>query len=238
MNRPDTGERPVEICREQGRQHGILAALHARQQSGVGQEVKTSLLQAGVSFAQEAASRYFTTGVVPQRQTRVRSAQVFAFLASDGLPLVIHLSSPQKFWQALTQSIGRSELQQDARFHDRKSRIKNHDELREILAKIFATEPREMWLNRLQQHDVPCSAIQSIAEVFDDPQVQALGMRLTLKHKAMGNVDQSGSGVSLGRTPVTHRSAPPLLGEDTAAILAELGYDQAQQQRLQRENII
>jgi crotonobetainyl-CoA:carnitine CoA-transferase CaiB-like acyl-CoA transferase len=218
--------------------YGILAALHARQRTGMGQEVKTSLLQAGVSFAQEAASRYFTTGVTPQRQTRVRAAQVFAFLAADGLPLVIHLSSPRKFWQGLTQAIGRPELQQDARFVDRKSRIKNHDELRETLAKIFATEPREKWLSRLQQHDVPCSSIQSIADVFNDPQVQALGMQISLKHPTMGKVDLSGSGVSLGDTPISYRSAPPLLGEDAEAILSELGFDQSAQQRLRQENVI
>ncbi|HMB94996.1 MAG TPA: CoA transferase, partial [Tepidisphaeraceae bacterium] len=217
--------------------YGILAALHARDRSGMGQEVKTSLLQATVSFAQEAASRYFATGITPQRQTRVRAAQVFAFLAADGLPFVIHLSSPQKFWQQLIQAIDRAELQ-DARFIDRKSRIKNYDALREILAKIFSTAPRETWLKRLQQNDVPCSAIQSIADVFNDPQVQALGMRTTLKHPTMGNVDLSGSGVSLSDTPISYRSAPPLLGENAEAILAELGYYEPARQQLRRENVI
>jgi crotonobetainyl-CoA:carnitine CoA-transferase CaiB-like acyl-CoA transferase len=218
--------------------NGILAALHARGRTGRGQEVKTSLLQAGVSFTQEAAARYFVTGNVPIRQTRVRSAQVFAFLAGDGLPFVVHLSSPSKFWKGLIKAIGRPGLQDDKRFRDRPARIKNYDELRDILAKTFAAEMRDTWLRRLREHDVPCSPIHSIADVFRDPQVQALEMHLKLNHPTMGQVQLSGSGVALDDTPVTHRNAPPLLGEHTEAILAELGYDDAARGRLRQNGVV
>ncbi|HEY7089124.1 MAG TPA: CoA transferase [Tepidisphaeraceae bacterium] len=218
--------------------NGILAALHARNQTGRGQEVNTSLLQAGVSFAQEATARYFTTGTPPTRETRVRSAQVFAFLAGDRLPFVVHLSSPPKFWKGLTEAIGQPGLQNDERFCERPSRIKNYDALKEILAKTFATEPRETWLTRLRAHDVPCSPIQSMADVFNDPQVQALGMHLKLRHPTQGEVNLSGSGVNLGDTPVTHRSAPPLLGEHTDEVLAELGYDESARQKLRQDGVI
>ena len=203
--------------------YGILAALVARHRSGVGQEVKTSLLQAGVSFVQEAASRYFTTGVVPTRQTRVHSAQVFAFLAGDGKPFVVHLSSPPKFWDALTDAIRRPELRSDARFIDRPARIKHYAALRVILASTFAGEPRQTWLSRLRERDVPCAPIQSIAEVFDDPQVQALGLMVTFDHPHVGKVRLSDSAISLAATPITHRSAPPIAGEHTDQILNELG---------------
>jgi crotonobetainyl-CoA:carnitine CoA-transferase CaiB-like acyl-CoA transferase len=217
---------------------GILAALHARDQTGRGQEVKTSLLQASVSFAQEAAARYFATGESPTRQTRVRSAQVFAFLAGDSLPFVVHLSSPSKFWKGLTEAIGQPGLQDDIRFHDRPARIKNYSELRDILAKAFAAQSREIWLRRLRQHDVPCSSIQSMVDVFSDPQVRALGLHLKLNNPAMGKVQLSGSGVTLADTPIRHRNAPPLLGEHMDTILEELGYDDAARRRLRQDGVV
>lgn len=217
---------------------GILSALFARSRTGKGQEVKTSLLQAGVSFAQEAASRYFTTGKVPTRQTRVRSAQVFAFLAGDGLPFVIHLSSPPKFWIGLTKAIDRTDLQTDERFRDRPSRIRNYDALREILCKAFASRPRETWLAQLQEHDVPCSPIQSMADVFNDPQVRAMDMPVTFNHPTMGEIRLSGSGVTLSDHPASYRNAPPLLGEHTEAILAEIDYDEAARRQLRQDKVI
>jgi crotonobetainyl-CoA:carnitine CoA-transferase CaiB-like acyl-CoA transferase len=218
--------------------NGILAALLARDRTGKGQEVKTSLLQASISFAQEAAARYFETGNAPSRHTRVHSAQVFAFLAGDSLPFVVHLSSPPKFWKGLTEAIGQPGLQDDQRFRDRPARIKNYDELREILAKAFAAQSRETWLKRLREHDVPCSPIHSMADVFLDPQVQALGMHLQLHHPTMGEVQLSDSGVTLAGTPVIHRYAPPLLGEHMNAILAELGYDDAERQALRQHGVV
>jgi crotonobetainyl-CoA:carnitine CoA-transferase CaiB-like acyl-CoA transferase len=203
--------------------YGILAALYARRQTGQGQEVKTSLLRAGVSFAQEAATRYFTTGAAPTRETRVKSAQVFAFLAGDGLPFVVHLSSPPKFWEGLTDAIGKPELRSDPRFIDRTSRVTHYDELRGLLCEGFRSQPRETWLARLRAHDVPCAPIQSMVDVFEDPQVRAMGFPVRLTHPSQGQVRLSGSAVLLGATPVTYRTAPPVAGEHTDEVLRELG---------------
>jgi len=218
--------------------HGVLAALFARERTGRGQRVETSLLQAGVSFTQEAASRYFTTGRVPDRQTRVRAAQVFAFTAGDGKPFVIHLSSPPKFWHGLTDAVGRPELRDDARFKDRPSRVEHHDALRETLADLFRAQPRETWLRRLQDRDVPCAPVHSLDEVFNDPQVRALGMPVTRAHPAMGEVRLSGSAVRMSETPVRYDLAPPLAGEHTDAVLRGLGYEPRDVERLRERNVI
>jgi crotonobetainyl-CoA:carnitine CoA-transferase CaiB-like acyl-CoA transferase len=203
--------------------YGILAALYARERTGQGQEVRTSLLRAGVSFAQEAASRHFTTGVTPTRQTRVQTAQVFAFVAADGLAFVVHLSSPPKFWEGLVEALGLPGLRSDPRFADRPARIEHYGELRAILAGAFARQPREAWLARLRERDVPCAPIQSMADVFDDPQVRAMGMPVALAHPTMGEVRLSGNPITLGETPIEYRTAPPLAGEHTHEILSELG---------------
>src|ERR1700755_1738645 len=101
----------------------------ARTTSGRGQKVETSLLQATLGFLGENAANFFEDGRVPSRATRCQRAQVFAFTAGDGLPFVVHLSSPEKFWQGLLKAIDRQTLSSDERFRTREARVKNYDAL-------------------------------------------------------------------------------------------------------------
>ena len=101
---------------------GILAALQARTVSGRGQRVSTSLLESTISFLAENAARFFEDGGTPSRATRTHIAQVFAFVAGDDRPFVIHLSSPPKFWAGLIKVVNRSEWSTDERFSERKKR--------------------------------------------------------------------------------------------------------------------
>jgi formyl-CoA transferase len=217
--------------------YGILAALHARERTGEGQRVTTSLLQATASFVQEAAARFFATSVAPTRETRVQAAQVYAFAGGDGLPFVVHLSSPPKFWEGLTAAIGRLDLRDDPRFRDRPARIRHYPALRAELAALFAGGPRETWLQRLREHGVPCAPIRTVDEVFADPNLRRLGMPVELEHPRMGTVRSSGNPVGLGATPASCRRAPPLLGEHTAEILDELGYDATTIARLRQRAV-
>jgi formyl-CoA transferase len=218
--------------------YGILAALLARGRTCKGQRVGTSLLQATASFVQEAAARCFATGHAPERSTRVGAAQVYAFIAGDGLPFVVHLSSPPKFWEGLTAAIGRTHWRDDPRFCDRRARIQQYDTLKELLGEVFCQAARETWLVRLREHGVPCAPLRCVDEVFDDPQVQAMGMPIELEHPRMGKVRLSGSAVSMSETPTEYRHAPPLLGEHTRDILGELGYDAGDIARLEHDAIV
>ena len=218
--------------------NGILAALHARVRTGRGQEVKTSLLQAGVSFTQEAAARYFATGDAPTRQTRVRSAQVFAFLAGDGLPFVVHLSSPPKFWKGLTEAIGQPACKTtNASAIDRRGS--------KTMTSCATFSPRRSPRNRAAPGSHVCGSMTCRARRSSRwrtcsaiRRFRRSGMHLKLDHPTMGQVQLSGSGVTLDDTPVTHRNAPPLLGEHTDAILAELGYDDAARRRLRQDGVV
>lgn len=218
--------------------YGILAALYARERTGQGQKVETSLLQATASFVQEGAARYFATGVVPDRETRARTAQVYAFVAGDRRPFVIHLSSPPKFWEGLIQAVGRPEFRDNPQFQDREARIQHYEILRQILAEIFATRSRKEWLERLRKYDVPCAPLYTLEEVFEDPQVQYLDMPVELNHPQMGLVRLSGSAIRLSETPISHRLAPPTLGEHTEEILRELGYDDGMIERWRQRGVI
>jgi crotonobetainyl-CoA:carnitine CoA-transferase CaiB-like acyl-CoA transferase len=218
--------------------YGVLGALLARERTGEGQKVETSLLQAVVAFGSENAARYLAGGEPPRRESRLRLAQVYAFVAGDALPFVVHLSSPQKFWQGLAEAVGHPEWKEDARFGTKEVREKNYAILSELLGEIFRTEPRAHWLKRLEERDVPAAPLMTVEEVFADPQVRHLGMEVELRHPTQGAVRLAGSGVRLSATPARMDLAPPLLGEHTDTILGEAGLGRDEIEELRRKGTV
>lgn len=218
--------------------YGILGALVNRMITGEGQRVETSLLRASLSFISENAARYFETGVVPRRAHRTRTAGVFAFVDKEGLPFVIHLSSPEKFWRGLLEVVGKPEWADDPRFADRKSRTENHDQLSDLLQSVFHTGRREEWLQRLQERDVPCAPLNTLEEVFKDPQVKEYGFPIEVKHPKMGNMLLVGSGIDLSRTPPRIHLPPPTLGEHSGEVLESLGYGKEEIARLKDMRVV
>ncbi|MBI3078995.1 MAG: CoA transferase [Deltaproteobacteria bacterium] len=218
--------------------YAVLGGLLCRERTGEGQKVETSLLQATVAFGCENGARYFATGEVPRQESRLHLAQVYAFVAGDGRPFVIHLSSPQKFWHGLADAIGRPELKEDPRFADREARVKNYEALKQILEEIFRTDSRQHWLEILEKQDVPAAPIKTFDEVFQDPQVRHLGLEVELRHPRMGPVRLVGSGVRMSRTPPRMDLPPPVLGEQTEEILSGLGYGREAISELRGEGVI
>ena len=204
--------------------YGILAALAAKARTGEGQRVDTSLLQSSTTFLAENMARYLNDGgKVPTRRTRARTAQVYAVRDQDGRPFVVHLSSPDKFWRSLLHAIERTDLLGDERFVDRTARIAHREDIAALLTETFATAPREHWLRRLQEADVPSGPLNTLADVVQDEQVQHLGLVQEVEHPVAGRLQLLGSGVNLHGTP-TRLGPAPLVGEDTEAVLAELGF--------------
>ena len=201
--------------------YGVLAALMARTTTGLGQKVETSLLQASLAFLGENAAHFFEDGKVPSRATRCKRAQVFAFTAGDGLPFVVHLSSPEKFWLGLLAATDRQVLADDARFHNRDARVKNYDALRDELASVFQSRPRAHWLQLLEEQDVPSGPLNTLEEVIADPQFIALDMRKHLPHRTRGTVSVIGNPVRLSATPPRMDSAAPDLGAHNEIFLRE-----------------
>jgi crotonobetainyl-CoA:carnitine CoA-transferase CaiB-like acyl-CoA transferase len=218
--------------------YGVLSALINRMLTGEGQHVETSLLRASVSFVSENAARYFETGHVPRRKHRTTTAGVFAFEDQDGLPFVLHMSSPDKFWLGLFDVVGKPEWAQDSRFNNRKGRMANYDALVEQLQPIFRGGRRDDWLGRLTEKDVPAAPINTLDEVFADPQVREYGFPIEIEHPKMGNIKLVGSAVDMSRTPPGIGRPPPMLGEHTDDILASLGYDAGEIASLRRKGVI
>ena len=207
--------------------YGVLGALMERAHSGEGQHVETSLLRASISFVGENAARYFETGHVPRRKHRTTTAGVFAFEDQDGLAFVLHMSSPDKFWLGLFDVVGKPEWAQDPRFNNRKARVENYDAINEQLAPIFRAGKRDDWLRRLIAKDVPAAPINTLDEVFADPQVKTYGFPIEVEHPQMGKMQLIGNAVDMSRTPPTIDRPPPVLGEQTEEILSALGLDAA-----------
>ncbi len=202
--------------------NGILAALIARGRTGKGQKVETSLLESTLSFCGENAARFFENGKVPGRATRTHQAQVYAFTASDGKAFVVHLSSPTKFWVALTQVVGHPEWVDDPRFKTKETRGKNYNALNAALAEVFSANTRAHWLGLLLDADVPSAPLNTLDDVFSDPQVEHLKMRVDVPHPKLGSVGYVRNGVRLSDTPTAVNTCSPELGEHNESILGPL----------------
>ena len=154
----------------------VLAALHARGADGEGEHIDVSMVGSLVDFLTEAASTYLETGQVAGPDSRPRRAQAYACRGSDGRAFVIHMSVPEKFWTGLLEVLERPDLASDPRFASREARVRNYDELDAELKAITERMPRQHWLDRLVAHDIPHGPLNTVADLFDDPQVASMGL--------------------------------------------------------------
>jgi crotonobetainyl-CoA:carnitine CoA-transferase CaiB-like acyl-CoA transferase len=195
-------------------------------------------LQATLSFIGETAAGYFATGAIPTRIARVKNGHAFAFVTRDNLPLAIHCSVPEKFWLALLKTADRMEIAEDARFKTRDDRRRNFEQLEKELAPTFATKNREQWLHLLDENDVPASPLYTMKEVLEDPQVLHLGITEEVEHPKTGKAKFIGGPVHFEGLPAEKSGPPPLPGEHTDTILAELGYSRAEIETLSKTGAI
>lgn len=212
---------------------GVLAALERRGRTGEGATVEVSMLSACMAFQTLALTGVLAGEGVPDRATRARRSLTFAFLGADGLPFCVHLSSPQKFWEALCEALGEPALAADPRFAAKRDRTAAYDELRAVLQERFATRTRAEWLGQLAAHQVPAAAIQHLGEVVEDEQPRAIGML----PDAAGRPFLAGA-VSCDGDRCAAAAPPPPLGADTDAVLAELGCTVADVARLRAEGVV
>jgi len=195
-------------------------------------------LEATISFIGFSMTQYLFSGDIPKKSSRLKTAGVYALVAGDGKPFVIHLSHPAKFWIGVTEVIGRPDLQTDPRTKDRHARIKSYDVIHEILSKAVQKAPREHWLSALEEKDVPCAPINNFAEVFEDPQVKYLDRLVRVDDPEFGTFQLVRNGVNLSETPPQIRLRPPKLGEHNEETLRTLGYNGAHIESLRAKKII
>lgn len=217
---------------------GALVALQERAASGKGQWVQTSLLEAQIAMMDFQAARYLVEGSVPPQagNDHPYSTPMGVYSTRDG-----HINigvGAEGHWRSFCGAIGRPDLAKDPRYDSMEKRFAARPELRALLEDILRTKDSTDWLAAFEQAAVPAGPIYAVDAMFNDPQVQHLGIARPLSHPILGDFRVVGEPVGLSRTPAGIATPTPEAGEHNAEILAELGYDETAIAGLRAEGAI
>ena len=204
---------------------GIMVALINRDKSNEGQWLHTSLLQAQIFMLDFQAARWLTRGEVPQQagNNHPTSVPTGVFKTADG---AINIAvAGDAIWRRFTKAVEKPEWADCAEYKDNASRLERRDQLNTEIEAITINRKSRDLVNLLLDSGVPCGEIYQINEVFDDPQVQHLGIAQEAETVPYGKTHLVGQPVILTETPSHIVQAPPERGEHTGEILAEIGYD-------------
>jgi formyl-CoA transferase len=218
--------------------YGILCALQARQATGHGQRVDTSLFETGLAFSVWQTAKLLDTGVPPGRMGSAHplSAPYQAFRSADGF--VVVGAGAQGLFRRLCDVLGLSHLADDERFDTQPKRMERYLELAGLLERETMTHPSEELLAMMQKAGIPAGPIYDTTQVLADPQARAREMILETEHPVLGPLTAIGNPVKLSDTPWSYRAPAPRLGEHADEVLAELGYDRARIERLRADGIV
>jgi crotonobetainyl-CoA:carnitine CoA-transferase CaiB-like acyl-CoA transferase len=207
----------------------VLAGLLGRARgSAPGQRIDVSLLESTLAVLVNQAQNAFVSGRAPDRLGNAHPNLVpyETFRTSDG-EVAIGVGSERQ-WPRLCAALELPGLATDPRFASNGGRVEHRHALRPILAERFLARPTAHWLAALDAAEIPAGAINDVVAAFGQPQAVARGMTVEVEHPVLGAIRQAGVPFHLSATPAVIRTAPPLLGEHSAEILAELGYSPAE----------
>jgi formyl-CoA transferase/CoA:oxalate CoA-transferase len=217
---------------------GVMSALLAREKTGRGQHVDIGMLDATAALLTYQAGNYFATGEVPARMGNRHPTIVpyELFHAADGEFVIA--GGNDEIWRRLCRVIGRPDLADDVRYRTNADRASRHAEVKTLLENALRARARAEWVRELNQAGVPCGSVREISEVLADPQIAARGMVAEVEHSTIGSAKVINSPVKMSGTPTGVRTAPPVLGQHTTAVLRELGYDDSQIDALKRAQVV
>ena len=211
----------TDVCGGMNGAIGILAALAARERTGRGQHVDTSLFESGIALGVYEAANVFATGAVPERlgQAHRGSAPYQLFPTADGY---MTLGGAQdKFWSGACRILGCEHMLDDPRFGTKADRVANNKELVPELEVFFRKQTTAELCRAFEEAGIPAGPVMNHVEVFDDPQARARAMAVTVDHPEVGRMKTIGIPVKLSETPGSIRRPAPLLGEHTAEVIAD-----------------
>jgi crotonobetainyl-CoA:carnitine CoA-transferase CaiB-like acyl-CoA transferase len=217
---------------------GILVALFERESSGRGQWVHTSLLQAMVTMLDFQAARWLIDGEIPPQAGNDHPTGIptGVFTTADGHINVA--ASSQEMYRRLCTAIGAPELIDDPRFKTMADRSRQRKELNAELDRVLAGRPSAEWIEILNKAGVPAGPILNVKQVFENEQVQHLGLAQPVKHSVRGEMKVQAPPAVLSRTPGAIRTAAPTHGQHTEEILGELGLTREEIARLREEKVV
>ena len=202
---------------------GVMAAIMTQKETGRGQFVDVALFDVALNTLTNVGMYYFTSGKVPERRGNGHPTSVpnGLFQASDG-PFYIALAN-QRLWKRFCEGvIDRPDMVDDPRYRTLSDRIARRDEITAFLRDLFATRTRAEWLARFNKAGVPGGAVRTVDQALESPEAAARDVVRTVAHPTAGSIRMVGSPLKLSATPVTEPAAPPLLGQHTDQVLAEL----------------
>ena len=217
---------------------GITAALLARERFGEGQRVDIGMLDTTAALLTYQAANWFATGQTPQRKGNRHAtiAPYEPFTTADG-EIVIAVGNDE-IWKRFCPAADLPQLADNPRFATNKDRMAHYDEMRPPIDRVFRTASNAEWIARLNAAGVPNGEVRDIGQMLNDPQLAAREMVQTLMHPTIGATRVIGAPIKLSETPASLRSAPPVLGQHTDAVLAELGYSAVEIAGLRQTRVV
>ncbi len=212
--------------------YGILSAYIHRMKSGEGQFLEVSIMEAALAYTVWESASYFATGQVPPPLGSAHrlSAPYQALRTSDGH---ITIGAPnQSNWERMCKSISREDLLEDERYMDNAGRLLNRESLERDLEETFGTRTTAEWCEVLDGAGVPAGPIYNMEQVWDDEQVQARDMDVSLEHPKVGEIRNIGLAAKLYGSPGKIHSPAPLLGQHTREVLEESGFGEGEIEKL------
>jgi len=213
---------------------GILAAIQERNHSGVGQSIDISLFDSQISALVNVASNYLVSGIIPKRlgnqHPNIVPYQVFPTADQE---MVVAVGNDTQF-RRFVQVLGVEEWADDHRFATNPKRVENRELLIGMISERMKTQSSRHWREQLEAVGVPNGPINNMKELFADPQVQAREMVVEMAHPTAEKIKLVGSPLKLSRTPVEMKRHPPLYGEHTDQVLANLGYTSEEIEEMQK----
>ncbi len=217
----------------------ILAALSAREVSGVGQHIDLALLDVQVACLANQSMNYLYSGNSPKRMGNAHPNTVpyQDFPTADG-HMILAIGNDGQFAK-FCAAAENAQWAQDPRFRTNSARVTYRLELIPLMRQVTRKRTTSDWIALLENEGVPCGPINTIADVFADPHVQARGMQIEMSHPVAGEIPLVGSPIRLSDTPVQYRTAPPQLGQDTRQVLSEvLGLSQEAIDSLEKQGVL
>lgn len=218
--------------------YAIMTALYHRERTERGQYIDLALLDTSFQYLLYHVSNFFATGENPSRMgTRHPNLMPYqAFKTADSYIVVGVIS--EHHWPNFCHALDREEWINDDRYATFTDRIENRADLDVALEEIFAQRTTDEWVSILAEEDVPCTPVNTVADIVDDPHIQEKEMITNMEHPDLGTFKSPANPVNFSSLETDAAEAPPRLGEHTDEVLREIGYDKSTREQLHDNNIV